>query len=333
LYGGAGTELHHQIIAWRHMGIDVHLIPTNPGYPQEPLYKEMLERGVTVHLMNDWEAISPGDPVFGFCNEEFLTHLPEIHKRTRRTVFVNCMTWLFGLEKERMAEGMIGMFLYQNRSVMEANRPLLQSHNASPNIRFMTFKPYFNDSLFPFIEERESEFFGCGRISRQDAEKFSKDTLPIYETFVTPKFKKGLFLGFDHRSQSKIGEPFDWITTATDQTICSQQDFYRHCRIILQPSDTTENWPRIGFEAMASGSVLIVDNRGGWRQMVEHGVTGWLCDCPSDFIYYASKMAYEPQQRTEMASQAQAHGRSLGGLETSVASWEAVFEELEQMPE
>ncbi len=26
---------------------------------------------------------------------------------------------------------------------------------------------------------------------------------------------------------------------------------------------------------MASGSVLVVDNRGGWRQMVEHGKTGW----------------------------------------------------------
>jgi len=35
LYGGAGTELHHQILAWRHMGVEVHLIPTNAGYPRE----------------------------------------------------------------------------------------------------------------------------------------------------------------------------------------------------------------------------------------------------------------------------------------------------------
>ena len=42
---------------------------------------------------------------------------------------------------------------------------------------------------------------------------------------------------------------------------------------------------------MASGSVLIVDNRGGWRQMVEHGKTGWLCGSERDFIYYASKSA------------------------------------------
>ena len=333
LYGGAGTELHHQILAWKSMGMDIHLIPTNPGYAQEALYKEMIDLGVTVHPMNDWGAINPGDPVLGFCNAEFLEHLPSIHERTRRTVFVNCMTWLFDQEKERMTEGMIGMFLYQNEAVRQKNMPELQHLNDDPEIRFMTFKPYFENSLFPYIKQRSKEHFGCGRISRQDADKFAQETLHIYEYFVSPKFKKGLFLGFDHRAQQKIGEPFDWITIATDQTVCSQQDFYKHCEIVLQPTDTTENWPRVGFEAMSSGSVLIVDKRGGWEQMIRHGETGWLCERPRDFIYYASKMAYEPHMREDMAEQARLHGQELGGLEASVASWEEVFEEISKMPE
>ena len=32
--------------------------------------------------------------VISFYNEDFLAALPEIRRRTRRTVFVNCMTWL-----------------------------------------------------------------------------------------------------------------------------------------------------------------------------------------------------------------------------------------------
>ena len=84
-----------------------------------------------------------------------------------------------------------------------------------------------------------------------------------------------IFLGFDYRAEQKIGRPFDWIRTARDQRELSQQDFYKHCEIVLQPTDTTENWPRVGFEAMASGSVLIVDNRGGWQQMIKHGETGF----------------------------------------------------------
>ena len=64
---------------------------------------------------------------------------------------------------------------------------------------------------------------------------------------------------------------------------------------------------------MASGSVLIVDNRGGWRQMVEHGKTGWRCGSERDFIYYASKMACEPNLRDDMAEAARARGLALGG--------------------
>lgn len=332
LYGGASTELHHQVIVWRHLGLEVHLIPCWPAQG-EPLYPEMLERGVTVHPANDWSAIEPGDPVLGFCNAEFLNALPQIRERTRRTVFLNCMTWLFDKERECMANGQIAMFLYQNEEVRLKHMPELQALNDHPKIRFATFKPYFDGGRFPYVAERSPEHFGCGRISRQDADKFAKNTLHIYEYFVSPKWKQGLFLGFDHRSEEKIGKPYDWIRVARDQSEVSQQEFYRHCEILLQPTDTTENWPRVGFEAMASGSVLIVDNRGGWRQMVEHGRTGWLCDHERDFIYYASRMAYEPNLRAEMAAAARERALALGGLEASAESWQEILQIMSELPE
>ena len=333
LYGGAGTELHHQIIVWLKMGLEVHIIPSDTGYPNEPLYPEMQKLGVKIHPKDAWDELQPGDPILGFCNAEFLNALPAIREHTRRTVFVNCMTWLFEREKERMAQGMIAMFLYQNNAVRENHKPVLHALNPNAKARFLTFKPHFDSSLFPFVEERTTEYFGCGRISRQDADKFARNTLHIYEYFVAPVFKRGLFLGFDQRSEAKIGKPYAWIRTAQNQTEVSQQDFYKHCEIVLQPTDTTENWPRIGFEAMASGSVLIVDNRGGWQQMIEHGRTGWLCNHERDFIYYASKMAYEPKLRQEIAHAARERGQLLGGLDASRESWASILEELSKLPE
>lgn len=332
LYGGAGTELHHQILVWRSMGVEVHLIPTNGGYRGEPLFQEMGELGVVIHEASDWSVLEAGDPVFGFCNAEFLSALEKIRERTHRTIFLNCMTWLFEKEREAMAKGWIAMFLYQNEDVRIKHQNLLTAINPDPKIRFLTFTPYFDAVRFPYITERDSEFFGCGRISRQDADKFSRQTLHIYEYFVAPKLKRGLFLGYGQRSEAKIGKPYSWIRTARDHNEVSQQEFYRHCEIVLQPSDTTENWPRIGFEAMSSGSVLIVDDRGGWQRMVKHGVTGWLCDNPRDFIYYASRMAYEPNLRADMAEAARLHALELGGLEASMASWEKVFEEISKLP-
>lgn len=332
LYGGASTELHHQILAWRHMGMEVHLVPTWPP-ANEPLLPEMTQLDVKIHPANDFTAVQAGDPVLGFCNAEFLNALPALRERTRRTVFLNCMTWLFDRERECMSQGLISMFLYQNPDVMAKHMPELRSLNPDPDIRFCTFRPYFDAARFPFVTERTSDHFGCGRISRQDADKFARNTLHIYEYFVAPKWKQGLFLGFDHRSQEKIGSPYDWIRTARDQNEVSQQEFYSHCEIVLQPTDTTENWPRVGLEAMASGSVLIVDNRGGWQQMVEHGKTGWLCDHERDFIYYASKMAYEPNLRDDMAAAARKRGLQLSGLEASVESWKEVFEQMAELPE
>nr|WP_240772698.1 glycosyltransferase [Phragmitibacter flavus] len=327
-YGGAGTELHHQIILWRTMGIEVHLIPSYTGYENEPLFEPMRQLGVVIHSCNEWEAISADDVIMGFCNSEFLNHLPVIFQHTRRTVFINCMTWLFALEKQRMSEGLIRLFLYQNEDVMQTNMPLLKNLNSDPGIRFQVFSPYFDDTLFPFVKERSEEFFGCGRISRQDSDKYSANTLQIYEYFVAPVIKRGMFLGFDTKSEAKIGRPFSWITTACDSRLISQQDFYRNCKIVLQPMDTTENWPRVGFEAMASGSILVVDDRGGWKKMIEHGKTGWLCRHERDFIYYASKMAYEPELRHEMALAARQRGLELGGKTRAEESWTKIFETL-----
>jgi hypothetical protein len=325
LYGGAGTELHHQIGVWRGLGFKVHIIPTDAGYHAETLYPELIADGVTVHEHDEFSAIEREAPVIGFCNDRFLENLDAIRQYSANTIFVNCMTWLFELEKQRMAEGKIRTFLYQNEDVRIANSQILRALNPDAETNFLTFRPYFDKSRFPFIEKRDEQFFGCGRISRQDADKYSANTLHIYEYFVAPKLKKGLFLGFDKRSEDKIGKPYAWIRTAVDQNECTQQEFYRHCEIVLQPMDTTENWPRVGFEAMASGSVLIVDNRGGWRRQVQHGVTGWLCEHERDFIYYASKMAYEPNLRNEMAHRARAWSEVLGSLEAAKESWAQVF--------
>ena len=76
---------------------------------------------------------------------------------------------------------------------------------------------------------------------------------------------------------------------------------------------------------MASGSILIVDNRGGWRRQIEHGVTGWLCDHERDFIYYAGKMAYEPELRSQMALRARDRVELLAGADASAQSWNDVF--------
>lgn len=67
LYGGAGAELYHQIKVWRHMCVDIHLIPTQKNVHRAELYPEMVGQGVTVHEGYDWSAIPEGAPLSVFA--------------------------------------------------------------------------------------------------------------------------------------------------------------------------------------------------------------------------------------------------------------------------
>ncbi|HWZ63628.1 MAG TPA: glycosyltransferase [Steroidobacteraceae bacterium] len=328
LYGGANTELQHQIHLWLRMGVQVHVIPTDPGYLTEPLYDELRGTRAIIHAPNNFRVIERDAPVIGFCCDAFLSNIDLIREHSANTVWVNCMSHLWSLEKRRAAEGKIGTFLYQNPDVRDAHAAVLRDLNRTSTPRFLVFTSYLDAERFPLMEDHSTEHFGCGRISRAVPEKYARHILHIYEYFVAPKPKQGLFLGFDDQCAAKIGKPPSWIRTARNHLSCSQRALYEHCEIILQPTDTIENWPRVGLEAMSSGSVLIVDNRGGWRRQVRHGVTGWLCGTPQDFIYYASKMAYEPQLRLDMARQARQHLEALAGEDLARESWDQVFREI-----
>lgn len=333
-YAGANTELHHQIILWRRMGLGVHLIPGGRGYRNEVLYPEMLDLGVIVHEPKAFEVIPPGVPVLSFCNVDFLNQVDDILVQSHNIVFINCMSWLFEAEKFRHHQGKISAFLYQNDDVRLKCGSRLREINDTPDVKYLAVRSYIDIDAFPFIDlenrntERQQGTFTIGRISRDAADKYAADTLSIWEQIQTPGHKRGIMLGFGRASEKKIGRPPAWIETYTNQKQLSQQDFYRQVDVLVQPMDTTETGPRVGLEAMASGSVVIADNRGGWRCMVEHGVTGWLCDKPDDFVRYATQMAHEPEQLAEMARAAKARLHTVAGFDVCSVFWGAALEQL-----
>lgn len=106
------------------------------------------------------------------------------------------------------------------------------------------------------------------------------------------------------------------------------QTVYARSHALIQMADPslTENLPRIGFEAMATGTALCVDDRGGWREEVLHGQTGFLCRDQREFAYYASRLAYERSERRQMIANARDYLASRWSLEGAKESWSAFFE-------
>ncbi len=193
--------------------------------------------------------------------------------------------------------------------------------------RPLMVRPYFHAEEFPFIDDRPDDKFRFGRISRGDADKFHSRQLWIYETMTAPVLKEGIILGWDDRAAKKFGRQPDPYIRCLAEGGMTQQEFYRHCEAVIMSTETFENLPRVGFEAMASGSILVVDNRGGWQILVEDGETGWLCNDDREFVYKASRCAFEKDERDAMRLAARKKLEQEWGLEASIISWERVFDE------
>ncbi len=312
------------------MGLEVHLISTGSFDRNGSKMKESVEqRGCIVHPPRDWSKCE-GMHVISYCNGAFLTHIREIRKLAKTTTFVGCMTWAFEKEKRAHREGLIDLELFQTVH----QREMISRHleKVSSNFRWAYTTPYWDRDPFPFIEtkERNTDKFYFGRISRDDAAKFSRKQLWIYENMSSPVEKEGMILGFGGRARRKVGNPPRWIRTLRCGAV-TQEEFYRFASCVIQASDTTENLPRIGFEALSSGSVLIVDDRGGWPELVKHGETGFLCKDEKDFVDYSSHMAFEPEERAKVARNARDWLETNWSFEAAKKSWENIFNILESI--
>lgn len=308
------------------MGIKVHICHT--GIIDENLKAmKMDERGCILHNPRDWKSVE-GLHCVSFCNGEFLSNLPEIKKHAKSTTFVNCMTWNFPKEIEMQQKGLIDFHLYQTHHAFEKVSRQLR---AFPGYKPLMFTPYFHTEDFPYYDSRPRDSFRFGRISRGDADKYGSRQLWIYETMTAPVPKEGIILGWDSRASKKFNkQPDSYIKTYPEGGI-TQQEFYKTCEAIIMTTDTFENLPRVGFEAMASGSILVVDNKGGWKLQVADGETGWLCRDDREFVYKASRTAFEPSERDRFRVAARETLEKWWGIKASSQSWEKVFQQWENL--
>lgn len=324
--GGADTELDHQIHVWQALGVRVHLIHTG-AFDDNLRSMRMEDRGCVIHEPRDWSACRDKH-VISYCNGEFLKHLDVIRSYAKTTTFVNCMCWLFDAEKEAHRKGLIDCFLYQTDHARERVQADLFAIN--PNYRWFKVRPYFHVAEFPFNVDRAEDRFRFARISRDDPAKFHPSQMWVYEAMVAPVLKEGVILGINDTIREKIGQEPNWIRGLAAGAV-PVQEVYRQAHCIIQMAETYENLPRVGFEAMASGCVLIVDHRGGWCEEVLHGQTGFLCRNDREFVYYASRTAHERAERRQMAVRAREWLEDQWGLEPAKRGWSEFFRFLEAL--
>jgi glycosyltransferase involved in cell wall biosynthesis len=136
-------------------------------------------------------------------------------------------------------------------------------------------------------------------------------------------------MAWDRQVERKLGPPPDWAECLPAGAE-SPGRFLGSLHAMLQINGGAgENWPRSGLEAMACGVPIVAQNRWGWREMIEHGRTGYLAEGDDELVYYAARLAYDEPLRMELAHRARRHLLDkLAEPGQLWSAWKALFESL-----
>ncbi|MEN6406836.1 MAG: glycosyltransferase family 4 protein [Thermoguttaceae bacterium] len=313
--GGANTELWHTVKLWRRFGVEVVLIPT---WRADPVWRERLDSiGCRTVESNpdDLQNVPSlaGGVVTSFCNTRFLAAAERFRSLGCRVIWLNCMNWLF--PEERLHYRRCGVF---DRYVFQSchQRSQLSGQLAKYGYRAsqgIVIHGAFDPTEFPFLPRRHAPGtpFVVGRLSRPAPEKFSPRTWAVYGR--TPPPMAARVMGWSHATQARVGRPPRWAECLTAGVETAPQFLSKlHCLVPLGGS-AVENWPRVGLEAMAAGVPLVVDRKGGWKEMIRHGQTGFLCETDDEAVEHIARLTRDEPYRQAIVVQARA------ALETELA--------------
>jgi glycosyltransferase involved in cell wall biosynthesis len=304
-FGGADTELWHTLRLWRRFELDVTMLPTWRADGEQQQRLDQI--GVaTVHVSGPGElARVPGlarGIVVSFCNGEFLRAAEALAALECQLVWVNCMTWVFEAEiKHYQRHGPFAAYVFQSDFQRRQIAPTYVEHGAKPE-QFHLIRGAFCPDEFPFAPatHRPGEPFVLGRLARDDLDKWSSNLWNIYGS-VNCANKRARVMAWSARLSEKCGAPPEWAETLAAHAESAPQFLAGlHCLFPLS-GGARENWPRAGLEAMASGVPIVAQNDWGWREMIVHGVTGYLGSDDRELAHYAGMLAHDEELRLRVA--------------------------------
>ncbi|MGA2451735.1 MAG: glycosyltransferase [Polyangiaceae bacterium] len=276
---------------------------------------DITARGAVTHAYRP--DIFAGKLVVSYCNVPFLERLPSICAvgRPRTLVWLNCMTWTSAPEIECHKLGLIDLFGFQSRYQRSMLLPHLQT--VRPVKELEGYRPFFDLERWskglpaPASAPDECGYYGLGRVSRDDGSKYPADLWPTFRRVTAPRPVKCFVLGWGYNARRKCGPPqahrdLDWMVWGPGAV--PAHELYRRVHTLMhQTGGSRENWPRIAFEAWASGVALLAERDYAWPELVADGDTGILCGSSEEFARRASELAFDESKRRGIVQAARAH--------------------------
>lgn len=315
--GGADTELHHQIVLWRKHNVKVYIVPNAPESISLEMTKLMLEIGC--EIIQYTPEVFKDKNVVSYCNGIALSRLSEIfqpYHRPAKFIWFNCMTWCFDPEIIAIKNGWIThlgfVSGYQRDYLMNEYSKRLPEMCVDNKVEFgergfpqlLRYSPYLDINQFDIIQ-KDDNYFGVGRISRADPNKYSTDCWRIFDRVLTPGPKKTFILGWSEDVGKRIGVPpagldWQWWTAGAIPT----KEFYSKIDVMIHKTGgSRESYCRVLVEAMAHGIVPLIERNYAFPEILgKSDVLSKFCMCDSsdEMSFRASCLAFNPIKLKEL---------------------------------
>jgi hypothetical protein len=330
--GGADTELWHVVRLWRKFDVHVTLIPTWGVRPHQQAKLKTIGAS-TIQLAGRSELLSVSQLrdsiVLGFCNAEFIRAVESLRRLNCRLVWVNCMNYVTEAEMEMHRQfGPFDAYVFQSRyqySRLDLTyRSLGAASTQFHHIRGALFPDEFPFQLRP---RTANDPFIIGRIARPDPAKWSSDLWLIYTAVRAPQ-RRARVMAWSEPLSNKCGMPPPWVEALPANAESTSQFLTSlHCMLPVN-GGAQENWPRAGLEAMACGVPVVTEDAWGWREMIDHGETGFLAE-PARLAEYASLLADDDGTRLKVCQLARERLESdLANEEQIWNKWRSLFDSI-----
>jgi hypothetical protein len=327
--GGANTELWHTVKLWRRLNIDVTLIPTWKA--DMVWHRRLSEIGCCTRESNpdDLQNVRglAGGVVVSMCNTRFLAVAERFRELGCRIIWLGCMNWLFPEERRHYRRyGVFDRHVFQSQYQRDTICPQLARFGFETRQGHI-IRGAFDIGEFPLrpMAHKPGEPFVVGRLSRAASEKFSPRTWNIYREAAIPIAAR--VMGWSAAVEARVGPPPRWAECLPAGAETAQAFLAGlHC-LAQAGGGAIENWPRVGLEAMSVGVPLVVENKGGWTEMIRHGQTGLLCNSDSDMAEQIARLANNSEYRETIIRQArEAVKTELADFATIGRQWNEILE-------
>jgi len=308
-FGGADTERGHTALLWRKAGLSVSVLyfpecrcgirPVIPD-PSNPWMAPLREAGV---------SFVPGEPgklgevpglaggtLVGMCHPHALHNWPELKALGCKLIWSPCMTNLRLDESATFSDTPPTAVHFQSR--FQASQ-LIHEYRAFGCNEFHYIRGAFDPLPFKPLAHKPGTPFVVGRLARACRTKWTPHLWELLGAVRDRGFDvRALCQGWDDTLTAHCGEPPEWATCLPRDAL-PVEEFLGRCHAMISCNwGVEENWPRVGLEAMSAGVPLVVENSGGWPEML--GGAGIRCEKLGDYVPQLAGLASSEMYRQEM---------------------------------